>query len=387
MAVVWCALIEIAEAVAYAQFGMVLDGDWLLLLTGSSMTDRTQFVRIYAWPLSLAVATFVAVFAFAVWASLRASRRVFLVVIAAAVAFACVRVVQIGAFKAWKPVYVAFDTLRSANAYKRVGDAGRWTDERAAKVRRAPEGATNYVFVVGESMSTAHLPFFGYGTNTMPRLSALGDRLAVLGPVRAPSPYTVTSLVRLLVDGDAAAPVWFRLAGWRTCFVGAHERWGRYCSVEAAIFAACERTVYLCDVVGREKRIHDEMLLPYAEKMMAEDDGRPFALFVHMIGSHFPPETRVPQGFAEGEGLDGYDRSMRYSDEVLARLIAMLPPRTEFFFISDHGESVDIGGWRDFRSDALWSVPMFVYPAAAAPKSASTTDDFVAVWRARANGW
>ena len=383
-AVVWCALIEIVEAVAYAQFGMILDGDWLLLLTGSSMADRTQFVRMYAWPLFLAVAAFVAISSFAAWASLRASRRVFLVVVAAAVAFACVRVVQVGAFRAWKPVYVAFDTLRSANAYKRVGEAGRWTDERAAKVRRAPEEATNYVFVVGESLSTARLPFFGYGKNTMPQLSAFGDRLAVLGPVRAPSPYTVTSLVRLMVDGGAAAPVWFRLAGWRTCFVGAHERWGRYCSVEAAIFAACERSVYLSDVVGRGKRIHDEMLLPYAEKMMAEDDGRPFALFVHMIGSHFPPEVRVPSGFAEYEGLDGYDRSVRYSDAVLARLIAMLPPRTELFFISDHGESVDAEGWRNFRSDALWSVPMFVYPASAAPPTAVSADDFVSVWRARA---
>ena len=86
---------------------------------------------------------------------------------------------------------------------------------------------------------------------------------------------------------------------------------------------------------------------------------------------------------AEGEGLDGYDRSVRYTDEVLAQLIEALPPRTELFYISDHGESVDSDGWRDFRSEALWSVPMIVYLAAAAPSPTPSADDFVSAWRAR----
>jgi len=95
----------------------------------------------------------------------------------------------------------------------------------------------------------------------------------------------------------------------------------------------------------------------------------------------------VPPGFAEGEGLDGYDRSVRYTDEILARLIEALPPRTELFYISDHGESVDIGPgrWRDMESAALWSVPAFVYPASAA-RSMSDASDFVSLWRSRTAG-
>ena len=216
------------------------------------------------------------------------------------------------------------------------------------------------------------------------QLAALGERLAVWGPVRAPSPYTVTALVKLFVSDGASAPVLFRLAGWRTCFVGAQDRWSRYGSVENAIFSACERKVYLGDVL-KGVRIYDEQLLPFAAEMMAEGDGRPFALFVHMYGSHFQPEDRVPPGFAEGEGLDDYDRSVLYTDEVLARLIAMLPPCTEFFFISDHGESVDAGcrHWRKLDSNALWSVPVFAYPADAAHPTA-TVHAFVSLWRRRA---
>ena len=381
-AVIWCLFVEIVEKFVESEFGMVLDGDWFLVLSGSSLSECISFARVYACPLSLAVVSFLAAAAIVALLSLRSSRRVFLALVFVAAAAACVRIAQAGSFRAWKPVYVAFDTLRSARDYGSVGSAGRWTDERAAKVRRAPECATNYVFVIGESMTTARLPFFGYGKDTTPHLAAMGGRLATLGPVRAPSPYTVTSLMALLVSGGATAPVWFRLAGYRTCFVGAQDRWERYCSVEAAIFSACERKVYLSDV-AKGDRVYDGQLLPYAEDMMASGDGRPFALFIHMLGSHFPPEDRVPPGFAEGEGLDGYDRSVRYTDEVLARLMEALPPRTELFFVSDHGESVDSGGWRDLRSEALWSVPMIVYPAAAAQHLSPSADDFVSAWRAR----
>ena len=379
----WCTLVEIAETVADARFGMILDGDWFLLLTESSKQEIVQFIRLHAMVLTMAAGGFISVSAFVTWASLRSSRRVFIAVVATAATLACVRIVQSGSAQEWKPIYVAFDTLRSAREYRRIGDAGRWTSKRAANVRIAPSCATNYVFVIGESLTTARIPFFGYAKNTMPRLSELGDALAKCGPIRAPSPYTVTSLMRLFVDGDATAPVWFRLAGWRTCFVSAQERWERYCSVETAIFSACERKVYLSEVVKSETGIYDEMTLPYAKEMMSYNDGRPFALFIHMMGSHFEPEKRVPPGFAENEELDAYDRSVRYTDNVLAQLIAMLPPRTELIFISDHGESVDEGGWRDVRSEALWSVPAFIYPAAASSPMA-TADDFVAAWRSRA---
>ena len=380
LAFAWCALVEIAEFVADFLFGMVLDGDWFLLLTGSAASDRVAFFRANAWTLALAAASFALCVAGASWIACRASNRVFAAAVALAAVAVAVRVFSVGALRAWKPVYVAFDTVRSTRGYGRIGAAGRWTPERAAKARAPQGGATNYVFVIGESLTTSRIQFFGYGKTTMPRLAALGDRLSAQGPVRVNSPYTVTALAQLLISDGASAPVWFRLGGWNTCFVGAHDRWGRYCSVEAAIFAACEQKVYLSDI-NDGKPIFDEQLLPHAERMMRHE---PFALFVHMIGSHFRPETRVPPGFATDEGLDGYDRSVRYTDDVLGKLIAMLPPRTQLFYISDHGESVDAGGWRDFRSESLWSVPVFVYPASAAPHI-SSIGDFVAAWRRAAD--
>ena len=378
-AFVWVALVEVVEFTAGALFGMQIDGDWYLLLAGSSSGDRSQFVRINAAPLALAVSVFAVASAAAAWAAFRSSRRVFVCILAASAVAVAARAASVGSIRAWKPVYVAFDTVRGARSYAQVGDAGRWTPERAAAAKPAPQGATNYVFIVGESMTTWRLPQFGYAKDTTPRLSALGGALAARGPVRAPSPYTVTSLIRLMVHDGVAAPVAFRMAGWHTGFLGAHAKRGRYCSIEVAIFSSCERKVYLSDVNG-DAKIYDEQVLPYVKEMTAQE---PFALFVHLMGSHFPPEERVPPGFAEGLGLDDYDRSVRYEDEVLARIVEMLPPRTELFFISDHGESVDRGGWRDARSEALWSVPLFAYPASAAPESISDADGFVEIWRSR----
>ena len=379
-ALVWCVFVEAVELFLRVRFGMEVDGDWFLLLSDSSAADCLRFMRTYVWQVAGVLGAAAAAAVAAAWLVLRASARVFAVVAACALLAMAARVWSVGSFRAWKPAYVAFDTFRSAREYGRIGRAGRWTDELAARVRPAPEGATNYVFVIGESLTSRRVPFYGYSKDTMPCLASLGGDLAVAGPVRAPSPYTVRSLAALLVSGGRSAPAWFRLAGYHTAFVGTHERWGRYCSVEAAVFAACERKVYLSEVCGGG-RIYDEQVLPYAADMMKE---RPFALFVHLIGSHFEPGTRVPEGFAADEGLDDYDRSVRYTDKVLSRLISALPPRTELFFISDHGESVDAANWRDVRSEALWTVPVFVYPASAAPRISSFSD-FVAAWRQRAS--
>lgn len=374
----WCVLIEVAEAAAYSLFRMELDGDWYLILTGTSLAECLQFARMYAPHLAAASAVLAVTAAWAVYLTFFARRKTFFRFFAVAAVLMAVRVGCVGSVRAWKPLYVAFDTLRSAREYGKVGEAGRWTCEREAAVRAPREGATNYVFVIGESLSASRVPFLGYEKETMPRLASLGKDLAVYGPVRAASPYTVRSLIELFVSGAYSAPVLFRMAGYRTGYVSAHDRWGRYCSVEAAVFAACERKIYLSDDTRGE--IYDGQILPHAVEMMKRE---PFALFIHMIGSHFEPGRRVPEGYAEGEGLDDYDRSVRYTDEVLGRLIKSLPPRTELIYISDHGESVDRSGWRDLSSPALWNVPVFVYPSQASAEIKSVAD-FVEAWRARA---
>lgn len=377
VAFVWSALVEIAETVARRQFNMELDGDWYLLLTGSSFAALGEFIRQYALPLAGASLAFVLLVLLALFLSFRTSRRFFAVVLALAAGYVGWRAAALGSIKRWKPLYVAFDTLRGARQYAQIGEAGAWTPERAAAVRPLQDGATNYVFVIGESMTSYRLSFYGYAKHTTPRLEALGDRLAKLGPIWSPSPYTVLALPELFIRDGVSAPVRFRQAGYETFFVGTHHRWARYCSVESSVFAACEHKVYLSEV-RKGEHLYDEMLLPYVKEMTAGT--RPFVVFVHIMGSHFNPCDRVPGDFACEEGLDDYDRSIRYTDKILAEIIALLPPRTVLYYVPDHGESVDCEGWRDMQSKALRTVPVFAYPAEAARGSIGSVADFAALW-------
>ena len=377
VAFAWCALVEIAELVAGRLFGMEIDGDWYLLATGSSLAEMGEFLRLYRGPLAIAVTGFALLVLLAWTLAFRTSRRRFLFVLALAAALVGVRAGQVGSLKAWKPLYVAFDTVRGMRLYGQIAAAGAWTPERAARVATLPPGATNYVFVIGESMTSKRISFYGYGRQTTPRLAALGSRLAKLGPVRVTSPYTVLALPNLFIRDGVSAPVRFRQAGYETFFVGSHHRWARYCSVETSVLSACAHKVYLSETFpGRH--IYDEMLLPFVKEMVSGT--RPFVLFVHMMGSHFNPSDRVPEGFAADEGLDDYDRSIRYSDRVLADIIALLPPRTVLYYISDHGESTDADGWRNMKSEAMWTVPVFAYPAEAASTPIRTIADFSALW-------
>jgi len=367
LALVWCALVEVAEFLAGHLFGMELDGDWYLLVAASDATELAGFWRSYAVHLAVGLVTFVG---FAVVLGAAAFKLRLKVLLLLAAVYAGVGIWRAGTWRAWKPFYVAYDTVRGTMDYRALIRAGRWTSEREMSARKADANATNFVFVIGESLTSDRMPPYGYAKPTMPELEKRHKELAVLGPLRAPSPYTARSLMAMLVrDGETAA-VAFRKAGYRTSLVSAQGHWERYCGIEQMIFAACETRRYLDG---------DGALPGVMREEIAKAGNRPFACFVHMYGSHFEPGARLPEVFAADEGLDGYDRSVRHTDKVLGELIANLPPRTVLILTSDHGESVDCTGWRDMRSESLWRVPLIVWPKAAGMRFAAVRD-FADLW-------
>ena len=107
---------------------------------------------------------------------------------------------------------------------------------------------------------------------------------------------------------------------------------------------------------------------------MAVEDERPFAIFLHLQGSHFDPKYRVPPDFSTPEGFDDYNRSVRYTDAILGAISKALPPRTVMVYVSDHGETPDASSWRDARSPSLWKVPLIVYPKNDKIKPIQTLD-------------
>lgn len=383
-ALVWCVLVECAERFASRYFGMELDGDWFLLVAASSSAEMSGFLSLYADRICIVFGVFVCLVVVLAVLSFRLRNPAFFAFCLIFGCYAAHGLISQG--RAWKPLYVAYDTVRSTAEYRELIAAGVWTEARAAMVKSAPAGATNIVFVIGESLTSDRMSVYGYGKETTPSLKSQSGSLAILGPIKTTQPTTARSLRMMLTRASIAdsrravetLPVSLRLRGYRTVLISAQDHWERYCGVEQMLFAACERRVYVKDVTGDGDCL-DGGLIPLVGREFANGDGRPLALFVHMQGSHFPPADRIPPGFAADRGLDDYDRSVCYTDKVLGELIGMLPPRTMLVFTSDHGESVDCAGWRDQRSRSLWRVPLIVFPAKLG-KAFSAVSDVSEIW-------
>ena len=282
----------------------------------------------------------------------------------------------------WSPVFFAFDTLRGITQYRELLRAGTWDGELLPGVAERPAGsATNLVVVLGESMTTDRMSLYGYAKPTTPCLDGLRDRMSVRGPVRAVDTSTVKALRFMLTRATVeksnraieTAAVALRRRGYRPVLISAQPKWTRRCGVGQMLFAACETRTYLADN-ERGRGVWDHELVDYLKREMAVEAERPFAIFLHLQGSHFDPKYRVPPTFETPEGFDDYDRSVRYTDAILGTICKALPPRTVMVYVSDHGETPDAPSWRDARNPSLWKVPLVIYPKNEALPSVDSAD-------------
>lgn len=361
------------------QFGFRLDGDWFLLLAASSPEEISEFFRTYATELTLVVAGLVvllAAIAGLVFLAKGRGRWIFAMVVLGYLVWS----IPQGA--GWPPLFFAFDTLRGITQYRELLQAGTWDGELLPGVAERPAGAaTNLVVVLGESMTTDRMSLYGYSKPTTPFLDRMRDKMSVWGPVRAADTSTVKALRFMLTRATVEEPrcaietaaVALRRRRYRPVLISAQPKWTRRCGVGQMLFAACESRIYLADN-ERGHGVWDHELVDYLKREMAVEDERPFAIFLHLQGSHFDPKYRVPPDFSTPEGLDDYDRSVRYTDAILGAICKALPPRTVMVYVSDHGETPDAPSWRDARSPSLWKVPLIVYPKNDKIKPIQTLD-------------
>lgn len=375
----WCDLVEVTVAFVNRQFGFRLDGDWFLLLAASSPEEISEFFRTYSTELTLVVAGLVALIvaiAEVVFFVKGCGRWIFATVVLGYLVWG----ISQGA--GWPPVFFAFDTLRGITQYRELLRAGTWDGELLPGVAERPVGtATNLVIVLGESMTTDRMSLYGYAKPTTPCLDGLRDRMSVMGPVRAVDTSTVKALRLMLTRATVEKPnravetaaVALRRRGYRPVLISAQPKWTRRCGVGQMLFAACETRTYLADN-EHGRGVWDEELVSYLQREMSVDDECPFAIFLHLQGSHFDPKYRVPPIFETPEGFDDYDRSIRYTDAILGAICKALPPRTVMVYVSDHGETPDAPSWRDARSPSLWKVPLIIYPKNDKIKPIQTLD-------------
>ena len=258
-------------------------------------------------------------------------------------------------------MYFAWDTFLRFGEYRHL--ASVVSAERKAERPPLRESGRNRLVILGESLTSRRMGVYGYPKDTTPELARLiAEGRLELKPERyATNQYTARALMDMMLD-DEHTQVWRERAdGYRVVLVSAQDRWERYCGIEQLLFDACDERVYIRQ---DGKNVYDEELVPAVKKAM--EGPAPWVIYIHMMGSHFPPADRVPPAFRAAEtgktgqtcfpNFDDYDWSVLYTDHVVSQLVR-LDPSAEIYFTSDHGESVNVGRWRDPSDEAMWYVP------------------------------
>lgn len=354
----YCLVVIGADWFAKSQFGTTIDGDWFLLWMASGKEELREFRSMYWKGIVSTIVSFAAAWAVAIYAIWRWPKWAVGAIGVGVVVLALGGPARIAGFK---PVYFAWDTFLRFGEYRHL--ASVVGAER--KTERPPlrESGRNRLVILGESLTSRRMGVYGYQNNTTPELARLiaEGRLELKPERRATNQYTARALMDMMLD-DEHTQVWRERAdGYRVVLVSAQDRWERYCGIEQLLFDACDERVYIRQ---DGKNVYDEELVPAVKKAM--EGPAPWVIYIHMMGSHFPPADRVPPAFRAAEtgktgqtcfpNFDDYDWSVLYTDHVVSQLV-QLDPSAEIYFTSDHGESVNAGRWRDPSDEALWFVP------------------------------
>lgn len=235
-----------------------------------------------------------------------------------------------------------------------------------------------HVFVIGESANRNHLALYGYPRDTTPHISAMlrQDRQAGGPPqvfaftnVISSDTHTIPNLRAMFLFQDLrtdenplSSPSLlqlFKAAGFKTWWLS--NQVTTHTALSTALIANDAHVTRYVNTARDEGRSasYDEALLP--ELDVALEDAAPRkAIFLHLLGSHltyalrYPPEFNfftetgdIPdapwRGSKEKGYINAYDNSIRYTDALLARIIAKVERSggiSSVLYVSDHGQEV-----------------------------------------------
>ena len=394
-------LTETVEVVARFSHGMILDGDWLMILYTSSSQELREFFGQFPWwgtaatLLALSAAIAAGMFLFRRIRYPEASRLSAAVGILFCAPFAICNFLLSNPLTAGNEVMYTFLPVDTAHNYAMYSDIARTAREPRlpANTLAASEriAETLGVFVIGESATRSHWHLYGYGRPTTPMMDEMRNDLVVFKDVRATHPTTGKSLRDLLTEASRENPGETRStfpqqcasAGYRCDLFSAHSRWGRWEGVESLIFSGCTTKYYLHEQPDSTPESLDDALLPPMEKAVLSSGSSGHIVFLHLMGSHAPPLFRYPlkrsiypryegdvaPGIADPNSFvayktDLYDNTIAFTDLILGQAIAKLKPlrRPSFLvYLSDHGETPSSPHWRDTSSPDMLAVPFIVW--------------------------
>ena len=244
--------------------------------------------------------------------------------------------------------------FRKSYNFHKTSEGFTYEAERTAE---AP-GREVYVYIIGEASRAMNWQLYGYGRETNPLLSGVGD-LVVFRDVLTQSNTTHKS-VPLILSSVATGeheelyrrkglPALFNEAGFDTWFISNQSPQG---AMIDHLAHDARHVIYI-----RSPR-HDTQLLDEMRKAIEKSTSRKLFFILHCYGSHFSYHQRYPREFAHFQPdndvaiarqhrpmlVNAYDNSIRYTDYFLAQTIDYLRSlkgtSSALLYCADHGEDL-----------------------------------------------
>ena len=244
--------------------------------------------------------------------------------------------------------------FRKSYNFHKTSEGFTYEAERTAE---AP-GREVYVYIIGEASRAMNWQLHGYGRETNPLLSGVGD-LVVFRDVLTQSNTTHKS-VPLILSSVATGeheelyrrkglPALFNEAGFDTWFISNQSPQG---AMIDHLAHDARHVIYI-----RSPR-HDTQLLDEMRKALERSTSQKLLFVLHCYGSHFSYHQRYPREFAHFQPdndvaiarqhrpmlVNAYDNSIRYTDYFLAQTIDYLRSlkgtSSALLYCADHGEDL-----------------------------------------------
>ena len=244
--------------------------------------------------------------------------------------------------------------FRKSYNFHKTSEGFTYEAERTAE---AP-GREVYVYIIGEASRAMNWQLYGYGRETNPLLSGVGD-LVVFRDVLTQSNTTHKS-VPLILSSVATGeheelyrrkglPALFNEAGFDTWFISNQSPQG---AMIDHLAHDARHVIYI-----RSPR-HDMQLLDEMRKVLERSTSQKLLFVLHCYGSHVSYHQRYPREFAHFQPdndvaiarqhrpmlVNAYDNSIRYTDYFLAQTIDYLRSlkgtSSALLYCADHGEDL-----------------------------------------------
>lgn len=244
-----------------------------------------------------------------------------------------------------------FDFIRTYNRDKKIIKKNLSSEFKFIKKDTEP---LVVVMVIGESVRADRLSLNGYNKQTTPLLLREKNIISFNNATSCDTSTlsSVPCMVSRLPKDKFSFPIKetsfvkiFRDFGFDTYWISKQD--------EANVIKTFCKEANECIDISNKK--YDEAILPIYNKLLKKSKNHNILIVIHMIGSHFDYNSRVPNNFRKFTPIckkhyelcskitldNSYDNTIVYLDYILDNLIKPLKRKNAILiYSSDHGESL-----------------------------------------------